>query len=1042
MRKGFVYLLMTAVALISLGTLNSCKDYEDDLRQEARINQELQNITLIGLLDAAKADCQKSIDSLKTALANCSTLCDSERIAMKTNINDLKVVIAKLDSAKVDTADFNSLKSLVNALELRSNILGDSIFDHEKRIAALEAAKTSIDAAITALTTQVGKITNLENRVTKLEGRADSIDNFLKDTLQAIKNEFTQIQIDLNKVSADMKAVESRMTSVETTVKNFESRFTDLKAYMDTMRVAYQQAMKDQLKSYEDFMKTQLDSYKTIIDNYNTNFSSYVTSVSKMTESLATISTSLANLGIEIGNVKSEVTKVNQKAADALALAKLDSTWIKQLQADLAALQGVVQTEDIATNDRVDSLNAVANSLDSLISDFRDTYDETIDLMQDRDSILTDSIWKMNTTLSEINTDYQAADKALNERIDTLAQHVAKNEGRIKKLEDDLAALTTRVDNVENAQKALISSIEIQQAFNPVFGTYNLPADVRSTILFGYYGESKRKGEFPSPYSDGCYVSEAYSLSDADYNVLNLDDADLYSYKSGDILVNGGKQLNIGTVYLTVNPTEADLKNTEFTLENSAGDAAPATLSNLKASNHDITFGYTRAKVEGDASPRGFYEATASIKKGDVIKSAIKTDGLKDAVKMILQKAKATSIDVDIKKGVVNIANSSEINISDVAITILDNLNGITDAYAVKATWNDPLLNKNRSVYSQYGLAATAIKNICGYNSFIDFDYKTVPGYEQAIGLIDKFASSLKNQIKKYWKKMDDLSMPKIKYVNYEKPSADDPRFKINIAISFKAESGYTYTPGEKGYLAVYDQGGTLVGAIPFGEVTMNSGGDVIITAYDKDIDTYPALKPMFDAIDNVVSDVNQTYDDLKDLLDNVNSVLHSLDNVTTKIGTSVDKYAGYLQKFLSALNSKLVGAINSANTRLQPVMISTNDTETRILGFVKDQPRAIPASTTIIMTNLVGEVVAPALKKHLACTNVYKDGKDAHSDANLMKKLKAFNAQENINTVLDGATTRVDISGLEKGYTYEIALSCLDYEGMQSTRKQYVIVK
>ena len=95
---------------------------------------------------------------------------------------------------------------------------------------------------------------------------------------------------------------------------------------------------------------------------------------------------------------------------------------------------------------------------------------------------------------------------------------------------------------------------------NPIFGGFNLPADIRSNLLFGYYGVASQGGEFPSAASDGYYVNADYALTDKDLEILGYPET--FDYYSGDILLEDGEEgdsLKIGTLYLTVNKNHSHL---------------------------------------------------------------------------------------------------------------------------------------------------------------------------------------------------------------------------------------------------------------------------------------------------------------------------------------------------------------------------------------------------------------------------------------------------------------------------------------------------
>ena len=669
------------------------------------------------------------------------------------------------------------------------------------------------------------------------------------------------------------------------------------------------------------------------------------------------------------------------------------------------------------------------------------------------DPLTTDEIEKIVNTIIDNNETIKHLRQLHNDIIATLGLlgyddffdfmgQVKQNENDIAQAKKDIEKLKEDVKKLQDAAKKFVTSIELNEAYNPIFGSFNLPINVRSNILFGYYGDAKVGGEFPSVADDGYYVETVKGIPEAAYNLLN---PEIYTYSSGALLyepdADDEDALNIGKLYLTVNPTGADFDGTEFTLVNSLGKEAKAELSPLKKSDHEIKFGYTRVGIE-TKSPNGFYETNVKINKNDVKSAAIQVTGLKKEVQDIMENLKSASISVD-KSGSIKFEHGDLLNATSLIQTIYNNVNGICPAQAVKASWTDEVAGE-RSVLSQYGIAATALHAVGGYSSFKDFHYYTVPGYEQAWDFIDKVAASIKNQFKSAWPSFDDLKMPTIKYVTFDKPE-DDGSYQINIVINFDTESGYTYTAGEEGYINIHDKDtGAVVGRIPFGTVKQDPvTGDFYISVYSYQKNLYPQLEPIFKAIDEAFGDVNKTYKDLEDLLEKVNSALKSIGDMEDAVNNAADKGKTALQKWLATANSYIVNFVNSANFRIQPFLASTSKEKgTSMLSRAKNYPTEIPESTTLIVTNYTGDLIAPALKKYVACTNVFKGDANAQGgDGECQNAMKAVNTGK-LNKVLPGSEVFVEASGFKSGYTYELTVAALDYEGYQSAHTFYVTVK
>ena len=87
-------------------------------------------------------------------------------------------------------------------------------------------------------------------------------------------------------------------------------------------------------------------------------------------------------------------------------------------------------------------------------------------------------------------------------------------------------------------------------------------------------------------------------------------------------------------------------------------------------------------------------------------------------------------------------------------------------------------------------------------------------------------------------------------------------------------------------------------------------------------------------------------------------------------------------------------------------------------------------------------EYIAPAYKKLVGVTNVYKDGASAQTgNPACMAALNKVNAQNGIAEILAGNTYQVSAT-LETGFVYEIVYTAVDFYGKVDAKKFYVTVK
>ena len=147
-------------------------------------------------------------------------------------------------------------------------------------------------------------------------------------------------------------------------------------------------------------------------------------------------------------------------------------------------------------------------------------------------------------------------------------------------------------------------------------------------------------------------------------------------------------------------------------------------------------------------------------------------------------------------------------------------------------------------------------------------------------------------------------------------------------------------------------------------------------------------------------------FDKIQKIVDDGNDIIDQINNKLAKVDGKVDNYADRIKEYIDKLNNKMTSIFNSANERIQPVLLVGN----RATGMmrasrVQSLPTVIKETTVeFILTSYTVEIVTPAFKKHIAVTNVYKDGKSAQGgDADCKAALDEVNGQDKMNTVLDG---------------------------------------
>jgi hypothetical protein len=221
-------------------------------------------------------------------------------------------------------------------------------------------------------------------------------------------------------------------------------------------------------------------------------------------------------------------------------------------------------------------------------------------------------------------------------------------------------------------------------------------------------------------------------------------------------------------------------------------------------------------------------------------------------------------------------------------------------------------------------------------------------------------------------------------------------------------------------------------------------------TSINNRLPNLPTINPNVEAIINNIVDLDQLegqiMPEVKDALELVK------DQVVAGAGNYMDKAEPYINK-LNNWTSRLNGYMerfedvaNNVNALLQVTMLyKGKDDQFHQLSNSVEYPTVFAGEglANVFATSYTGEIIAPAFKKFIGVTNVFKDGDSAQNGcADCKAALDAVNDGEYFNEVFPGSRYGVAIENMKKGYTYEIFYSALDYSGKISARKFYVTVK
>ena len=749
-----------------------------------------------------------------------------------------------------------------------------------------------------------------------------------------------------------------------------------------------QDAYNKQVQAMQDYVLTSRYNAET---GYSAEELAAKGTIKKRLDDLEKDTTSLAN----------RIAENNKAIAVAQGLAERDSVYLRQLLLgwDNGGSLGDMVTE--AAGLLQDLLRDTAHynfaydTLSTYYKDWKFAYDTLSTYYEEwnRAVIIADSALSVADKARNFVNKGEVAGRG--QKFETLQDMADAYDAAVDSLQDQINELFLRVDSIKNAMRKQVTGIIVQGTYSPVFGSGSLPLGIQTNILAAYASKAAVSAEviFPSNVSAD-YVNNKATLTAKDLEFAQQ----FVSYT--DVAVQPNQLLiseaadNAGKMYLTVNPTNIDFKDTKFTLVNSQGDECKVKLSALKPSQEVLKFGWTRTTIDA-ASENGFYEVNAQITKDDALKMQpeIDKEGFKDAVKKAVDGQKRMAV-------------------KEIARALFNSLQPV-QRFGIQAKWYDDVKNTDVLYTSAYDVAAFTLNPL-------GFGFKVPSGKGTRIPTIDKKLIADELHI--------NLTVEPLVVTAKDKATG---KYVMLVEIPLMALDGDLLaqfkTTGNiyQGYPVYYDTDDGYFYA--FDGVEFRSGYAYIdFTKLFEQMygDFTAALESNFN---NAAGTINKRLDDIaaaiNSYVDNANSWINRVNNLIDRLGDAVQpvllwsdgKNAGELGGFVSA--NYAVGTAVKAGKEIA----------------------LVPTSYSL-------ELFAPAYKKSLLVTNAYKGGKSAQSGASeeLVNAVKTFSEQFKDYAVFEGnALTPISVKADSKfaGITFEIAYTAMDYEGKIAGRKFYLTV-
>ena len=758
MKNKITKLFMLLVAAASMGAFVSCKDTNEDLYNELRTELINENTTLAEALNNRIGELEGKLSELE---------------AWKAQLEQWKESINSCNCP-------GNVQELINNLNIQIQEINNYLTN--------VYTKGEVDEKVQTLTTMIVNINQIISTLATLDQLTD-LQNQTADALDKITQTIDNLKAELEKAKcecdpAKFQEVLDRLATLETQMaKAIEDIKVATKTAQDALTLAEKnkeaiEELQNRAGELENAIKDLdgkiADNTKAIAENAE-NIQKNLENIQKNAETIEKIQKSIEELENKITLASTNAEQALKDAAAAQAKADENAQKIEDLtkrvennEKLIETLQGSLEALTTTVSGLKDQADSNTERITALENALKETNDKVGDLTEKYNQLSTEvdnlkeqlqncqETCKKNLedAMTQIRTEMQELYNALDERVtanettigelktnvEALKTDVTDLQNRIQKAEETLDELTTKIErltgDIEAIQEYLskqVTSIIIQGTHNPLFGSLSIPGtDIMSTSLVAFYGLPASDVEFPTS-DDANYVRKSEALTDKDMEMLG--GLEVFEAPANLPLLNEGG--NAGKVYVTINPSSADLTGLNLSIVNTLDEESPIKLSPIKKCEEKLQSGWTRAN-------NGFYVAEASVTPKTVM---TENGGLN------INKENFSELFKETKEQFGDLAkdfDAGKLNLSELATDVYSVIRELkVDKSGLKCTYTTTDADgteKEHSVYSQYNLAATFL-NPLNLKWGKDFNYVTMPGYELADSLLNQFSNTLKDQV-------------------------------------------------------------------------------------------------------------------------------------------------------------------------------------------------------------------------------------------------------------------------------------------------------
>ena len=772
--------IQTQISTLSTDVANALQkaiDAEAAANANAQAIQNLQ--TTVATNQAAITALQTTTQTLETNVSNLTTQVNTNTtdIAnLTTSVTNLSSTVTTLNTTVTD------LQTTVSNHTTQLSTMAAQLSQIEADCAAnLATAKAYADAQIAAAKTEIiNQVTQmLLNYYTKAE-----VDALLAN--QDIKIDGNTLRI--GNLETDLSTLTSTVNGHTTSINSINDQIAYIMQHLCNCTPVDLTEILDRLTAAEGGISTNasaISTNATAIQEIKDQIANVINkNIDDLTAALATTDGKVDALQLVIDNLQYVTPEQLDNIVNVIvAKAKADSTLFAQTDEELKKRIGEISDSVKTAFTDIVNLTTLYNTLESTTVKKAD-YEADKTAILGRISTNETNIGELQAAVSNINDSITALRNDLTElttRMDAAEQYLAQVLNDIQDIKSDVAA-------IQDYLAKQVTSIKVQGTMNPWFGRFSMPANVSTNLLLAFYGLPEDNVEFPTS-STSNYVREREALTEKDMEMLS--GLSVKKFRANvPIMYEDGYA---GKIYMTINPNTADVSGLQPKIVNTLDEESYITLEGVQPSTDKLEFGWTRA----DQSSNGFYEAKAVVKPIDVQKidaPAFNTPAIKDAM-------------ANVKAAITDIAKSSSTNgqgarleqIASDINTVVQGLrfeqSGLKVSYTSKEKdENGNQVEKEHAVHSEYNLAATAFQPL-SLATAKDFNYQTVPGYEQVNSLLDRVSNTLKDKINTFFKDFSNNGLIN-KLANFKIDSIKVPEITDDLLAKFELHMDTVFIMG------------------------------------------------------------------------------------------------------------------------------------------------------------------------------------------------------------------------------------------------------